>query len=455
MALFLSLGNKRGTLSCKRASSWNFTLLLSLSFSLLFVTYSCSNNKVSSESDIAVIDFVSGLNNPRIVDLSEIATDIEYIPLETTEESLIGRYPTVSIGNNRIYVVSGRKEVKIFDIKGNYLFTFNRTGRGPQEYLMAQWFKFDEESGDIIVNAFTPGSADMVFRINRYDSLGKFISSEQIVKIDSCFITMPIRINENLYLGAVPDISMNKPDFWIAAFQKNGQVVKKFSSPPFKQQDYLDKQAEMSLLPVDGNSVVPVFNLSPSLYLTGNYTRVFSRYLDTLYAIDSNLQCTPEFIIDYGSIKADGTVPEGVKKGEGEYVKLDEKKYQEWRDNILLNYDLNGYAFDPYETSLNVRTRVITVKHTDAYALFNKESAEFAFMKQPIKGKPGFNDNLKGGPPFIPQFITKDGNYAVSLLSAQEILEHAATGQMKGEFAKIASKIDEMDNHVVVIVKLK
>ena len=32
---------------------------------------------------------------------------------------------------------------------------------------------------------------------------------------------------------------------------------------------------------------------------------------------------------------------------------------------------------------------------------------------------------------------------------------NAQSGKIKGEFAKIASKVDEMDNHVVVLVKLK
>ncbi|MFA6770405.1 MAG: 6-bladed beta-propeller, partial [Bacteroidales bacterium] len=324
MAIFLSLGNKRGLLSYKRI----FALLLS--FSLFFLSYSCSNKQVSPESDITVIDFVSGLNSPRIIELSEIATNIEYIPLETTDASLISAFPIVSIGNNRIYVVSGRKEVKIFDIKGNYLFTFDRRGRGPQEYIYPQGFYFDQESGDIIVNAFTQGSAERVFRVNRYDSLGSFLSSEQLVMIDSCFIDIPIKINENLYLGAVPAISRNKPDFWVVAFQKDGYLVKKIPAPAItqQQQEYLPKRVVVA--PGLPGEPTPISNLTPSIYNLVNFTRIFSRYIDTLYSLDNNLRYKPEFIFNYGTIMADGTVPEGAKRGEGKYVMLDERDYQEW-----------------------------------------------------------------------------------------------------------------------------
>lgn len=201
-----------------------------------------------------------------------------------------------------------------------------------------------------------------------------------------------------------------------------------------------------------------VNNLSPQLYSVGNYTRVFSTFIDTLYTIDAQLEYKPEFVINYGNIKADGTssVPIGEKTDEGDFIILREGKYQEWENNILFNYYLNKYAFEPYETSMTTAgSKVVIRTHTDAYALYNHEKGSFIFMKQPIKGKLGFRDNLKGGPPFIPQFISQDGKYAVSLFSAQDILEHAQTGQMKGHLEKIASKIGDMANPVVAIVKLK
>lgn len=452
MSLFLSLNNKITNFFANKVFALAFTLVLFLF--VVLIPYSCSNKQVSLDSDITTIDFLSGLNNPRVVDLSEIASNVEYIPLETVEGALIGRYPKVSIGSNRIYVISARKEVKIFDIRGNYLFTFNRRGRGPEEYLYNQGFKFDLESGNIIVNAFMPSSIGMNSKVNNYDSLGNFLFSEQRAMVDSFFIESPIRIDEDLYLGAVPQLSKNKLDFFIVAFQKDGSIIKKISAPLITQQQEEHIQKSIMVAPLPGQSA-PVINLTPTLYSLPTFTRVFSKYVDTLYSLDSNLRYKPEFIFNYGNIRADGTIPKGAKKGEGKFVTLNESEYQEWENFILFNFRLNGYSFEPYERSIGVKSRVTTIKHTDSYALFNKESAEFSFMKQPIKGKLGFRDNLKGGPPFIPQFITEDGSYAVSLLSAGEVLEHAQSGKIKGEFAKIASKVDEMDNHVVVLVKLK
>lgn len=437
---------------CKRVFAWSFSLILLIS--IVFLSYSCSNKQTIDESGITVIDFISGLNNPRVIDLSEIATDIEYIALETTKESLIGPFPTISTGNNRIYVMMGRKNVQIFDKKGKFLFTFNRRGRGPEEYIVSSGFQFEEKTGNIIVNTITQNFGPTV---KTYDSLGRFLFSEQIARVDSVFIPTPIKFDDNLYLGSVPKVSKIKLDFWIVAFQKDGSVLKKFPSPPFKHQDYLDKQAQTLRIPKDGEAT-SVNNLSPRLYRVGNYIRVFSKFIDTLYTIDTQLEYKPEFVMNYGNIKADGTssVPIGQKTDEGDFIILREGKYQEWGNNILFNYYLNKYAFEPYETSMTTAgSKIVTRKHTDAYALYNKKKGSFTFMKQPIKGKLGFRDNLKGGPPFIPQFISQDNKYAVSLLSAEDVLEHAQTGQMKGDLKKIASKIGEMDNHVVVVVKLK
>ena len=293
----------------KKIFAWSFSLILLIS--IVFLSYSCSNKQTIDESGITVIDFISGLNNPRVIDLSEIATDIEYIALETTKESLIGPFPTISTGNNRIYVMMGRKNVQIFDKKGKFLFTFNRRGRGPEEYIVSSGFQFEEKTGNIIVNTITQNFGPTV---KTYDSLGRFLFSEQIARVDSVFIPTPIKFDDNLYLGSVPKVSKIKLDFWIVAFQKDGSVLKKFPSPPFKHQHYLDKQAQTLRISKDGEAT-SVNNLSPRLYRVGNYIRVVSTFIDTLYTIDAQLECEPKFVINYGNIKADGTssVPIGEK----------------------------------------------------------------------------------------------------------------------------------------------
>ena len=63
-------------------------------------------------------------------------------------------------------------------------------------------------------------------KVITYDSLGRYLYSEPRVMVDSLYLLAhQIKINDTLYLGAVPAITIKKPNFWIAAFQKDGQIV--------------------------------------------------------------------------------------------------------------------------------------------------------------------------------------------------------------------------------------
>jgi len=57
---------------------------------VLFISLSsCSSNQDNHKSNPKVIDVAGSIGIGRVVNLSEIADSIEYIPLETNEESLV------------------------------------------------------------------------------------------------------------------------------------------------------------------------------------------------------------------------------------------------------------------------------------------------------------------------------------------------------------------------------
>ena len=62
--------------------------------------------------------------------------NIRYIPLETTDECLLGNADKILIQNNRIYVADFNKAMSlfVFDMNGKYLFKINKRGQGPGEY---------------------------------------------------------------------------------------------------------------------------------------------------------------------------------------------------------------------------------------------------------------------------------------------------------------------------------
>ena len=76
-------------------------------------------------------------------------------------------------------------------------------------------------------------------------------------------------------------------------------------------------------------------------------------------------------------------------------------------------------------------------------------------MKQPVKTKLGFKNDIDGGPVIWPGYISSK-NELVTYLSAEEFLEHVE--QMKDpspKLAELAKRIKPDDNPIVIIAKLK
>ena len=93
---------------------------------------------------------------PIIIDMDSVITDtlkfnrIRYIPLETTDECLIGAASKTMIKNDKIYVCdySRANALFVFDMTGKFLFKIARMGQGPGEYIRIT--DFDIQTNDDI-----------------------------------------------------------------------------------------------------------------------------------------------------------------------------------------------------------------------------------------------------------------------------------------------------------------
>ncbi|GHT61347.1 hypothetical protein AGMMS50239_12070 [Bacteroidia bacterium] len=98
---------------------------------------------------------------PIVVDLDSIPNiqfeslkfnNIQYIPLETSEECLIGHADKTLIRNNRIYVADFHVSIAlfVFDMNGKFLFKISKFGQGPSEYVSFRDFDI-QSNGDIFM----------------------------------------------------------------------------------------------------------------------------------------------------------------------------------------------------------------------------------------------------------------------------------------------------------------
>ncbi len=123
---------------------------------LIIILYSCGRNVNQKTDDtIKVIDLFSEPES-EIVKVSDIATDLEYIPLQTTENSLVKSITKIVTCDNKFYIRNGYDDILCFGRKGNFLYRLNKTGRGPGEYTFIN--DFDVSSDNKLLFVLTSGN---------------------------------------------------------------------------------------------------------------------------------------------------------------------------------------------------------------------------------------------------------------------------------------------------------
>ena len=116
-------------------------------FTLLFI--GCSTQpKAPTDSTLPILD--TSKEYPEIkVDIHELG-EVEYIPLETTDESImrVGLYHYIS---NDYIIVQDLGVMQIFDRKGKHITRFDHTGPGPKEYHYIHGCKADFRAKELYI----------------------------------------------------------------------------------------------------------------------------------------------------------------------------------------------------------------------------------------------------------------------------------------------------------------
>ena len=98
------------------------------------------------------IDF-SKAYSEKTLSLQSLA-EVEYVPLETSDEVLLGQMPKLAaVTNNYIVLFEWRSgNIFIFTRKGKIVSHFNHRGNGPQEYNRISSLVFDETNEEIFIS---------------------------------------------------------------------------------------------------------------------------------------------------------------------------------------------------------------------------------------------------------------------------------------------------------------
>ncbi|OFY91473.1 MAG: hypothetical protein A2266_09995 [Bacteroidetes bacterium RIFOXYA12_FULL_40_10] len=416
--------------------------------SLLISCKSAVNNQPGTTP---VIDLASSVGGGRVVNLSDIATDVRYVKLETSDSSLIGMFPRVFYENERIYVLSVRV-IKVFDKNGKFLFKFDRRGRGAQEYQMASDTRVMSKTGEIIVRSNAPAQSNHLLF---YDREGSFTKKIVIPYQKYNFLDRTIEINNNLFVTSTSPKYRDSVQLWAIVHDSLFNIQKEIPMPHISENA---KESGGEMIFISSDSPTPstnrMFTLNfPALYRYEDNVRLVTYKNDTIFSIDSKMNYSPAFSINLGKFKK-APDKDDISELEGDYITLKRSYYIESQRSLILNFYMRNFAHEPYETTMINRLGTRVVKHSDSYALYNKKTGEFTLLNQSVKGKPGFRDDLMNGPSFIPTHISSDF-YASAIFSATEIIEHAETNNVTGDLKKLVTSLKDSDNPVVAIAKMR
>lgn len=136
-------------------------------FTCVFISFlfSCTNQEKNSTSP-DVIDIEKGLESISKFKVSDFGKNIRYIPLETTDDCLIGNNPIVKVLKNHI-IIEANKRCFLFDKKdGHFISIIGHTGQDPEAYNSV--FSWADEKEEFLYFIRQPD------KLIKYNMEGKF-----------------------------------------------------------------------------------------------------------------------------------------------------------------------------------------------------------------------------------------------------------------------------------------
>ncbi|RKQ43401.1 6-bladed beta-propeller protein [Roseivirga pacifica] len=138
-------------------------------FLLIIIISSCSSkesNEVANEGQHVIkIDDLTDVSN---LSFSKVVDSVFYLPLETSEEVLMGQIESLQVVDERIFVSDiTSKSLFSFDMDGRLITKYSAVGEGPGEFSTINSFTINPERKEVVI----AGAGKILF----YDYEGEFL----------------------------------------------------------------------------------------------------------------------------------------------------------------------------------------------------------------------------------------------------------------------------------------
>lgn len=394
----------------------------------VFILALCFVHYYSHAQQIQTVEIAKAYNNRGPINLSTFAESIEYVQLETSEETLL-RYPNVKgIQGDSIILVKSSMRISLFDRKsGKFLYDVGHRGDDPNGFALPGQLGFNPINGNIFASRYmfefleySPVTNQVVKKIPAPD----FTHGDMIAAVDpegrkhGRAISTYHWMTEGYVAGYIQNLG-GKESLKLVIYDDKGEIVKYHNNHRSYTKD--PKQSIKRYI-VDFHDY--------------NKKSFFKEWFsDTLYSFSSK-KMTPLFYFNTGKYRP-------------VYEKQDLISDEQRRNLMFVKtttQDINNLYFQVY--------------YKDMYqiGLFNKKTKQTSIAKQEKDELLGFYNDIDNFVPFAPKFTTEEG-YVVGIITAEEMLNWFSANKAKADklpsHLKKFRNIDPEDNPIIMIVKPK
>ena len=399
--------------------------MIFISVIFLFVTAESRGQRPTVNNDIIKVDVTKSYSSKKELILQDFM-DVEYIVLETNDD-FINQGVIRDVGKNFILVTNENRindgNIFVYDRTGKALRMINHKGQGTGEYINIGGITLDEENNEMFVNCTS------MSKILIYDLYGNFKRSFEHKKDSSSSNINDITIYENTFYTDIFNYDRdnlicydeyNEKVTFVLVSKQDGSITKEINIP-FKKKKLLEQ------------TFIDMANMKSRTVGSGLF-RAIIPFKGDLLLLDTSSDTIYKFMPDY-SLRPFLTRTPAIESMEPEVflmLRLLSDRYI-FMEGIKNEYDWDTNTGFPGNFLMYDRQE----KTFSGYTVYN---GDYSIKKEMYLSRL--------------RFI----NHEIELrlpLQAYQLIEDYNNGVLKGKLKEIASKLDEEDNPVIMLIKHK
>lgn len=353
------------------------------------------------------IDIEKNIDNIKTVKMSDFGSDLEYIPLETRTDLILGSLVKAVLYDDKIFV-SDQNQIYMFTRGGEFIRKIGKKGNGPGEYSSPNFF-VDKQNQ--LVYVATPR------KVTYFDFEGNFIKSFPTEFVSNQLI-FPDKNTLLFYnMNLMMPLQTESSHFSWYLSNKNGEILSKIE------------------IPVKGLKSPFVVPPAAPLYMYNNLAHFAELWVDSLYRL---INGKPLLYATFNRGKL-AMAPSEMSSKNGQ---------QNGKPKILIQ---NIYEDDSY-----IYIEMMKNQNSGDVCLYDKNNGTIFIAKNHLM----LND-LDGGMDFWPKSIDENNTMVgyedaftiLSRLNSNDQLENKGSNSPSADLLQLKNRLTENSNPVVILLK--